>query len=256
MAFTYAGSMHGGAPIVRNLQISADCYVGQMIRADAGTSGLGGHVSPMAASAAGPDVTSSILGICTGIVTSATYSSTYSGNGATYDTTQAAQVANDPVGAAEIEVTMLAPGDMVKAPIAFTTVGTAPTVLTCTTGSADGLTFVSNALSQATIDDFSTVYCRTGANRGIYRVVTTGATATQTMTVAFPYDIAAGDTFVAVQLVLGKCHWDIGSQFQAWLGNAALSNYYEGYCHQLNLEEAGREFAVISIAAHHLWATR
>lgn len=257
MAFEYAGNMRGtGSPVVRPMQVSGDMYVGQMVRADLGTGGTGGAVLAMAASAAGPDVTSSILGICSGVRTSPTYDSTYQGDKATYDTTQAAQVANDPVGPTIVDITMIQPGDMLKAPVCFTTVGTAPTVLTATAASTDGLTVTTNSLAVATDDDYATVHCRTGGNRGQSRIVTTGAVGVQTVTIAFTYDIAIGDTFVAVQLVEGACKWDIGSQMQSWLGNAAMTNYYDGYCHQLNLEEAGREWAIIAPAAHHLWQTR
>ena len=257
MAFEYAGNMRGlGSPVVHRLQVGANCYVGQMLRSDTDVGGTGGHVIPVAVAAADPDVTSDIIGPCVAVYNSPTYNSTYQGDLATYDTSQAAQTANDPVGPTEVDVVVLCPGDLVRAPVSFTTIGTAPTTLTVTTGSADGLTFVSNALTQATIDDFSTVYCRTGANRGQYRVVTTGATATQTMTIAFTYDISVGDTFVAVQLVKGRTAFDFDSRFQAWLGNAALSNKYRGYCYQLNLEESGKEWATIAIAAHHLWDSR
>jgi hypothetical protein len=47
MAFEYAGNMRGlGSPIVRPMQVSADCYVGQLLMADAGT---GGNVLPAVA---------------------------------------------------------------------------------------------------------------------------------------------------------------------------------------------------------------
>jgi hypothetical protein len=255
MAFEYAGNMYGvGSPIVANFQIGATCYVGQLLQWDAVSSGTGGMVVPIEAAAADPDASAVIAGVCTGVVSSPTYNSTYQGDTATLDVGQAAQVANDPAGPTEVEVTVLAPGCMIKAPICFTTIGTAPTLLTVTTGSADGLTFVANALTQATIDDYSTVYCRTGANRGQYRHVTTGNTTTQTMTIAFTYDIAVGDTFVAVNMTRGFTKWHPDSQFQAFAGNDDLAAAFYGYCHQINLEEAGNEWAIVAPAPRHYGA--
>jgi hypothetical protein len=253
MAFEYAGNMRGlGSPIINRFQIGATCYVGQLLRADGVSGGTGGMVIPAAAAAADPDVSSAIIGPCVAVRTSPTYSSTYQGDTATLDAAQAAQVANDPVGATEVDVCILAPGDMIKAPICTTTLGTAPTLLTVTTGSADGLTFVANTVA-TTVDDYSTAYCRTGANRGQYRNVITAGTTTQTFTIAFTYDIAEDDTFVVVNMTKGFTKFDLDSQFQAFNGADDLTTAYHGYCHQLNLEEAGQEWAIVAPSAAHLW---
>jgi hypothetical protein len=152
---------------------------------------------------------------------------------------------------------MLQPGDIIKAPVCYTTVGTAPTVITETTGSTTGGVVTHAALTTSSQDDLWTVYCRTGANRGQYRVVTTGATTSQTVTIQFHYDIAIGDTFVTAAVTIGKCRVSLDSQIQAWLGNFDnTATYFSGYCHQLNLEEAGREWAAIALAAHHFWDAR
>jgi len=251
MAFEYAGNMYGAAPFVLDrVQLAANCYVGQLVRAD---TNAGGSIEPIANAAAGPDTTSYILGMVTAIRTSPTYDSTFQGDLGTYDTTQATQVANDPVGPALADITVIRPGDKIKAPIVNATIGTALDLQTVTTGSADGLTFVANAITSST-SQYSTSYCRTGANRGQYRKVTTGNATTQTVLVGFTYDIAVGDTFVTAQCSMPgmPLHWDADSQFQAVDGDSAISNYYRGTTLELNLEESGREFIVFTINPVHL----
>lgn len=253
MAFEYAGSMYGvGGPfIMEKVPIAATSYVGQLVRADIDA---GGVVEPMAAEAAGPDTTSYVVGIVNAIRTSPTYNSTYKGDGGTYDTTQADQVANDPVGLCLAEIIIIRPGDKIKAPICNATLGTAVTPITVTTGSSDGLTFLGNTLTTSSKSNYSTAYCRSGANRGQYRKITTGSTTTQTVLTAFTYDISAGDVFVVVNCSPpgANLHFGIDSQFQAVNGLAALTNYYRGQTLELNLEEAGKEFIVFTINPVHL----
>jgi len=248
MAFTWAGDLSGAAPVVKVFKAAADCYVGQLVRADVNA---GGTVEPAAVAGAGPDTTSFIVGIVTGVVTSPTYDSTYKGDKATYDTTQATLVANDPIGPAKVQVTLVTPTTLIKGPVVKDTVGTAPERKACTTGSSDGLTFVV-ATIDTSVSNYSTVYCSDGANRGEYRKVTTGNATTQTVLVAFQNDIAVGDTFCIANVVEGNAHIDFDTQFQGIDSSAALSNYYKAYVHELNLEKAGEEYAVFALSSAHL----
>jgi len=247
MAFTWAGDLNGAAPVVKKMQVAANVYQGQLLRWDVNA---GGSVEPVAVAAAGPDTTSIIAGICSGIVTSPTFDATYKGDLGTYDTTQATQIANDPVGACLAEVTLVTPSTLIKAPVVKDTVGTAPERKACTTGSSDGLTFVV-ATIDTTVSQYSTVYCSSGANRGVYRKVTTGATTTQTVLVAFPYDIAVGDTFCIANVGIGLAHLDFDTQFQGIDSSPALTNYYVAYVHELNLEVAGQEYVIFSFSPRH-----
>ena len=248
MAFSWAGDLSGCLPVKRYFPINANVYQGQLLT---WTSAAGGIVTPMTAASAGPDVTYVIAGICTGIVTSPAYNSTYKGDLGTYDTTQATQVDNDPVGAAQAEVTLITPTTLIRGPIVKDTIGTDPERKACTTGSADGLTFVT-ATVDTTVDDYSTVYCSIGANRGVSRIVTTAGTTTQTVTIAFPYDIASGDTFVIANAKEGYAHIDLDTQMQGIDSTPALTSWYVVYIHELNLEEAGKEYAVFTISPRHL----
>ncbi|MDO8733571.1 MAG: hypothetical protein Q7K21_00235 [Elusimicrobiota bacterium] len=248
MAFSWAGDLTGAKPIRKLFPIAADVYQGQLLMADITVTG---GVKPTADAAAGPDTASQLIGICTGIVTSPTFNSTYKGDKGVYDVTQATLTANDPVGPAMAEVILLTPTTLVKGPIVKATIGTNPERKACTTGSDDGLTFIIAAID-ATESYFSTAYCSIGANAGQSRIVTTGATATQTFIIPFTYDIAVGDTFCVVNVREGKARIELDTQFQGIDSSAALTNYFNVYVHQLNLEEAGKEYAVFTFDGSHL----
>jgi len=247
MAFEYSGSLSGAAPVVVQLDIGETCYEGQLL----GTGilgGAGGHVQILDAAAAEAFENDIVpIGICAGVVDpSRTYNTTYRGNSSTYTTTQATILANGMPG--RVQVVLARPFDtLIKGPICYTAYGTAPTVLTNTTASAGGVlvTHAGEAITD-TADDLCTVYCRTGANRGLYRVVTTGATGSQTVTIPFPNAIAIGDTFVKVACTLGYGGLNIISTADCIDGDNALSYYYAVYYHEINCEVAGQEYAIFS----------
>jgi hypothetical protein len=253
MAFQYLGEITGGLAPVISKQVGATLYGGQLCQY---SGAAGGQVIPVAAAAAGPDTTV-VAGIVLGAAKNTSpgtsiYSSTYNGDTITFDVTQATVVANSPVGAAIAQIQTLTPNSLIKAPVVKDTVGTAPECKACTTGSSDGLTFVVPTID-TTVSGYSTVYCRTGANRGEYRVVTTGATTTQTVVIPFTNDIAIGDTFCIANIKEGLSHisWD-----SLFLGVDSSydpsSNYFVAIVHELNLEVAGREYVTFRLAARHL----
>jgi hypothetical protein len=245
MGMSYAGSLSGAAPVVRNFLIGETMYEGQLAMTGliAGTAGAV-QIADVASEANEND--QCIIGLVTGVVDgSRTYNSTYRGHSSTFTTTQATVAANGP---AEVQVTLIRPWDtLIKAPICYTAYGTAPTVLTNTTASAGGVvvTHAGETITD-TADDLCIVYCRTGANRGLWRVVTTGATGSQTTTLPFPYAIAVGDTFVKVACVPGLGALDIIATANCINGDAAHASYYPVFYHEINCEVAGQEYAVFS----------
>jgi hypothetical protein len=254
MAFSYAGSLYGNLPpILKWFQIGATLYEGQILGYDTAGATNGGYVIPSANAAAGPDTATKIMGVATGIVQSArTFNATYKGNTLAYSTTQATLAGYDPADAVMAQVWVIRPGDLIHAPVVKDTVGTNPELCTNTAASSGGVTITHTAID-TTVDGFSTLYCRTGLNRGKSRKVTTvTSTAVETVVVPFPYAIAVGDTFCVANVVEGMAHiaWD--SQLQGIDSSAALSNYFKAYVHQLNLEEAGKEYAVFSLSTDHL----
>ena len=252
MAFQYMGEITGGLAPKMNLQVGANCYAGQLLKWDYTVSG---NVLPIAAAADDPEDVNAIAGICLGpgrytSPGTSLYNSTYKGDLITYDVTQATVAVNDPVGAAIAEVQLLTCNSLIKAPIVKDTIGTAPECKACTTGSANGLTFVI-ATIDTSVSMYSTAYCRSGANRGEYRKITTGGATTQTVVIPFTNDIAVGDTFCVANVVTGLSRIDFDSQFQGIDSSAALTNYYVAIVHELNLEEAGKEYATFRLSPQH-----
>lgn len=245
MAITYAGSLSGAAPVVVKLDISETLYEGQLLMGG-NKAGTGGHVQILDQATEALENEIVPIGLCVGVIDgSRTYNSTYRGNSSTYTTTQATIAAN---GAASVQVLLVRPFDtLLRAPLCYTATGTAPTVLTNTTASSGGtvLTHAGEAVTD-TADDLCTLYMRTGANRGLYRVITTGATGSQTVTVPFPNAIAVGDTGVKVAAVLGFGGLQPMATADSIDADNALSSYYGTYVHEINCEKAGEEYVVFS----------
>jgi len=252
MAFQYLGEITGGlAPVVKRT-VAANCYQGQMLGYDMATSG---QVIPVTAASDDPDDTNVIAGICLGQWRNTSpgtslYDATYKGDLVTYDTSQANLLLNDPPGPALAAVQILTPNSLIWAPIVKDTVGTAPECKAATTAVSNGLTFVIAAID-TTVSLYSTAYCRTGANRGQYRRITTGAVATQTVVIPFQKAIAIGDTFCVVNVVEGFAHIDFDTQFQGIDSSPALTAWYNVIVHELNLEEAGKEYCTFRFAPLH-----
>jgi hypothetical protein len=217
MAFSWAGDLNGNLPIVKMLPISATSYQGQLLQWD---EDAGGAVELLGNATASPEVTLFIAGICGGISGSPVYNSTYHGDKGTYVTAQADQVANDPRGPTMAQVTLITPTTLIKGPIVHDTIGTALYVETNTAESTDGST-ITFATSHTTEDNYTTAYCRTGLNRGLYRKVTSASATAPTVTICFPYDIAIGDTFVLPHIKEGFATIEFDTQKQ---GIAAYDN--------------------------------
>jgi hypothetical protein len=252
MGFQYAGNIGGaGASTVMNMYTGETCYVGQLLQYDmSGTAG--GHVIPANAASEANEDDQAIIGVCSGIVdASRTYVAAASGTAqygdrTTYTTSQTTVAST---GASEVQVTVSIPMvTMFRAPIFNAAWGTALTEMVNTTASSGGVTITAanDAITDAA-DDFSTIYCRSGANRGLSRVVTTGTSTTvRTCVVPFPNAIAVGDVFVSCSLVKGFSHMDIPATADCIDGNNDVNAWYNVFVHQLNLEESGKEFAVFS----------
>ena len=260
MGFQYAGSLTGSAPIVRRLQTGVTMYVGNLVQTGMFTVTHGGHVELADVATEVFENDQPIVGIVTAVAdASRTYVKPVSGTAgygdrSTYTVTHATIAANvgpGLTGGGEVDVTLALPmNTLIKAPIYNTTYGTALTVQTNTAASSGGVTITdaSNLITDIA-DGFATAYCRTGANRGHYRVVTTStSTSVNTVVIPFPYAIAVGDTFVIASCKLGFGGMDICTAADAIDGNNNMDAFYTVYYHELNLEESGKEYAVFSMA--------
>ena len=241
MGFQYAGNLGGaGAPVTMEMDIGETCYVGQLLEYDSSAAN-GGHVMPANVAAEADTDGQNIIGICSGIVDgSRTYVAAASGTAqygdrSTYTTTQATILAT---GTPRVKVTLSIPMvTMFRAPIYNAAWGTALSELTNTSASSGGVTLTSDTAITDAAADFSTIYCRSGANRGHYRVVTTATSTTvRTCVVPFPYAIAVGDVFVSCSLVKGFAHMDIPATADCIDGNNDVNAWFNVFVHQLNLE--------------------
>lgn len=245
--FEYAGSLIGsGAPIIRNFQIGETVYEGQLVQSNL-VGGTGGAVQIADVASEANENDQPIMGAVVRVEDdSRAYSSTYYGYGSTYTTTQATIAST---GTPEVGIVLAIPWvTLFRAPIYNAAYGTALTEITITTASAGGTTIVgANDAITDIADDLCVAYCRSGANRGLYRVITTStSTTSQTVTVPFPYGIAVGDTFVVASCVPGIGGLDIPATANCIDGNNDMDAYYDVYYHEVNLEESGKEYAVFS----------
>lgn len=252
MGFEYAGSLTGGAPVTRLFQIGETLYTGQLLMSGL-IGGASGAVQIADAASEAHENDQPIIGVCSGVhvIDDAGWNTTNKGDTATLDVGQAAQIANDPVGATHVETTLIIPNStLIRAPIYNAAYGTDLTECAITTLSTDGLT-VTHASDTVTdiADDLAIVYCRTGANRGHYRVSDTPGANAQTVTIAFPYDTVVGDKFIVASCVFGIGGLDFPATANCIDGNNDLNAYYDVYYHDINLEEKGKEFAVLSFAS-------
>ena len=106
----------------------------------------------------------------------------------------------DPIAMAEID--LITPMSIIRAPIRATTKKENPVVITCTTGDSDGLTGVfSPAIDfTPTTGDDGTIYFRSGANSGAYRIMDAANTTTLAWDRALRTDVTVGDTAVCVPI--------------------------------------------------------
>lgn len=98
-----------------------------------------------------------------------------------------------------VKIAVITPNTVLRAPIYNAAVGTAPTEVTSTNTSSDGLGITTGAIDFTPENtSTATIYCRSGANAGAYRLLDDSSTTVHTWDKAMRNDIAVGDTFVVV----------------------------------------------------------
>jgi hypothetical protein len=248
MAFSYAGNLGGaGAPVIRRFHTNESMYVGCFVQ----SVGAGGQVALLGAATDLNMTSTTPLGFVTGIVDeSRAYIGQVSGTAGYGDMTtySATKTVVKSTGISEVEVCLAIPGvTLMRAPIFNGVWGTALTVLSNTTESTAGTTVV-DLVGTADIGNvLGIIYCRTGANRGHYRTIATVSTVTTVVTVPFPHTIAVGDTFVQVCMLPGFHNMMSSAASDCLDGNLTGSDGHSVYFHEINLEEAGQEYAVFCL---------
>lgn len=161
-----------------------------------------------------------------------------------------------------IQIALIDANTKIKAPLYNGTYGTAPTLLTVTTGSATGLGFTSGACDFTPVAGLATSYFRTGANSGIYRISDDGSTTVETNDVPFPYDIAIGDTCVRVPVRSFGLSY-VQTDDEATFIDVAVAPAQDGSTHSwgihvlyVDLSEAGKEHVVFTFDPIHFACVR
>ena len=150
------------------------------------------------------------------------------------------------------------PTTVIRGPIFTSTFGTAPSLLTVTTGSVTGLSMTTNAADFTPVAYNATYYCRKGANYGLYREGYGTSTTAVTFYNPFPFAIAVGDQFVAVNVGIDgtkRIQFDATASFVD-TSAALTSDYYLADIININLVVAGEEWVEFRFNMDHFCATR
>lgn len=255
-----------GSPVELWVQIvdSDTLYAGQIVecQADEGA-------APIGAAAGAADTTGKVIpyGVVLGFnLYNEAFDSTYKGNTGTDATPHGSTtefvmhegpfIRGDRVLLANIA--LITPETILKGPIYNGAYGTAPTVGIVTTGSAGGTqaTGTSVLCDVAGVADLGTVYFRSGANQGAYRVTDDTDDGTTAITWDKPttYDVAVGDTLVRINGLRPNgpsyAQFDTESTYID-CAEALTTNYYVIDVIKLDLREAGKEHVLFKFNADH-----
>lgn len=254
---------------------SSTYYIGQIVAYSAASKAATvGTVVPLAVPAGVADTTNFqvIAGIVVGTSNRTPSVDTTLGDKITGVITQANQLARDWTGnegmyikgdpQALVQVAPITPETIIEGPIYNAAYGTAPTVVSDTAGTdTTGYTTAgtTGACDFGPKANICSIYCRSGANRGIIRTTNDNNNATLTApdtTVAFPYDVALGDTFVRVPLKHGLSHIYIAGpgmyiDCSKPASGADFDHTFQVVVHKLDLAEARKERAQFRFMPTH-----
>ena len=257
---------------------SSTYYVGQLVSyIAASAAATNGTVVPLAVPSGAGDATNLqvVAGVVVGFNRRYPVSTTVgSVAGIPYDggalVTQAAQLAIERFGQEGmyskgdtqllIQIEEIFPDSVISGPIYNAAYGTAPTVSTLTAvgaSPADGLVTAAtaNAADAASILNMGTIYCRTGANAGLYRVNKNTTVTAPSVTTAFPYDEVVGDKFLCVPLKQGSSMVYIAGPGlyidNSKVPTAAGTTLFNIFVDKLNLAVAGAERAEFRFGLDH-----
>lgn len=233
---------------------------------------VGGTCVPLAVPAGEADTTNFqvIYGIVAGN-NNRTPVSDSTGEYITGVTTQATQLARD--GAfqegmyskgdpqALILVTEVLPTTVIEGPIYDAAYKTLVADLTVSASTdTDGMVSANVTVNAATftpVANRATIYCRKGANAGLYRVTASTSTTAPQVTIAFPRDIAVGDTFCYVPYKQGFSRAYIaGPGLYLDANDGGATNNFHIFVYKLDLSTAGKESAQFRFANTHFDANR
>ncbi len=166
---------------------------------------------------------------------------------------------NDP--AAMVEIGLITPSTILRGPLFNSSYGTVPTEQTITTRQTDGMITaeVWSTSDAAQLADNSTIYMRSGLNRGMYRVgINTSATG-PSVDIAFPYDNTTSDTGVQVAVRPygpSKVQFDTESTFVNIGTTVSTTKYYVVDVIEIHLDIVGDEHILFKFNADHFCSAR
>lgn len=146
---------------------------------------------------------------------------------------------------ARVQVALIGPETVLRGQLFDGAVGTGPTVLTATSGDASGLTVTTNATQTAPIADVSTIYCRSGANAGMYRHIDTTSTTVHAWDKPAYKDTVTGDVFVIANGIrmFGASRMQLDSEaVYIDLEAAITADYFMINVIRLDLSVANKEY--------------
>ncbi len=233
------------------IDAAATLYHGQLVE----SRGDGVGIIGVPAGAFDATDTTNVLGIVVGDNNATpVYSSSYKVNGIAGVLTQAAQVARDWTGVegrmypkndpqSLVEVALVGPETIITGSVRLGGLTTNLTLLTVTTASTNGLTsMVTNACGFTPVADICTMYCRTGANAGLYRITKDTSATNPTNDLAWPQDVSVGDTLVRVPMRFGMSYIYIDSLAMYVDASATPgTDYYGVNVVDMDLSVAGEE---------------
>ena len=146
---------------------------------------------------------------------------------------------------AMVQIDLIGPNTVLRAPIRNAAIATAPSLLT-STSSGSKITMTTNAADFTNVAGLGTIYFRSGGNAGVYRNCDDTSATIHTYDVNTPANSAVGDTAVKVPLrMFGVSYVTIGDGTVASFIDCAVgpvTNYDVIHVLQLNLEIAGQEY--------------
>lgn len=159
---------------------------------------------------------------------------------------------------AMVEIALITPETILKGPIYNAALGTATVLGTVTTGSASGVSCTVNTLEVSGVAGLGTVYFRSGANQGAYRVTDDTSATAITWDKPTTYDVAIGDTLVRVNLrPIGPSRAQFDTEAMYIDNNAVVTtDYYSLDVIKLDLSEAGKEHCFFKFNADHFCLKR
>ena len=145
------------------------------------------------------------------------------------------------------KIDVIDPCTVLRSKLVDSSMSGAPAVSTLTTGcGGDGVDSIGSACSVATIQGFSTMYVRTGANKGAYRILDGSASTTDFYWDTPMYaDMAVDDTVVVVNVLpFGPSQVQLLATYSTAfdIDEACTSDYFFIDVLQLNLAEQYKEY--------------